>query len=129
VTNEQYLIASYFAVGVACITLGLATYALLRRSFAALTTAVPGGKLGRLFRRLFFLGIVLPAAAGFFSVTFPSCGMPTYKDIIADRSYLVAKNQEQLGTSMSHMCIAFLLWGLIVAVGFVAAGKKDKAGG
>ena len=128
-TNEQYLIVSYVLVGVVCMTLGLATYGLLRRSFAALTTAVPGGKLGRLLRRLFLLGILLPAAAGFFSVTFRSCERTTYQAIIADRSYLVAKNQEQLGTSMSHMCIAFLLWGLIVAVGFVAAGKKDKAGG
>lgn len=128
-TNEQYLIASYFVVGVACVTLGLATYALLRRSFAALTNAVPGGKLGRLFRRLFLLGIVLPAAAGFFSVTFPSCRMPMYKDIIADRSYLVAKNQEQLGTGMSYICIALLVWGLIVSVGFVTASKNNKAGG
>lgn len=127
--NEHYLIISYFAVGVACVALAFATYALLRRSFAALTNAVPGGKLGRLLRKVFLLGILLPAMAGFFSVTFRSCEKETYEAIIADRSYLVAKNQEQLGTAMSHMCIALLVWGLIVSVGFVTVGREQKRGG
>ena len=126
-SNEQYLTVSYFAVGAACVTLGFATYELLRRSFAALTGAVPGGRLGRVLRKVFLIGIVLPALGGFFSVTFRSCGKNTYETIIADRSYLVAKNQEQLATSMSHISIALLVWGLIVAVGLVTVGKKRAA--
>lgn len=127
-SNEHYLIVSYFAVGAACVTLAFATYALLRRSFAALTNAVPGGRLGRILRKLFLIGIVLPALTGFFSVTFRSCEKETYEAIIRDRSYLVAKNQEQLGTSMSHISGALLVWGLIVAVRFVTVRKKQKAG-
>ena len=128
-SNEHYLIVSYFAVGVACVALALATYALLRRSFAALTNAVPGGRLGRVLGKVFLLGILLPAIAGFFSVAFRSCDKETYEAIIADRSYLIAKNKEQLGTSMSHMCWALLVWGLIVAVGFVTVGKAQKKDG
>ena len=84
--NEQYLILSYFVVGAVCILLALATYALLRRSFAGLTRAIPGGRLGLVFRRLFLLGIVLPALAGFVSVTFRGCDKETYEAIIAGSS-------------------------------------------
>ena len=128
-TNEQYLIQSYFVVGVTCLVLAIATYALLRRSIAALTRAVPGGKLGLILRRLLLLGLVLPAMAGFFSVTFRSCDKQTYETIVKDRSYLVAKNQEQLGTSMSYVCIALLVWGLLVSIGFLTVRKPIKEGG
>lgn len=127
--NEQYLILSYFIIGAACILLALATYALLRRSFDSLSGAVFGGRLGTVLRKVFPLGIVLPAFAGFFSVTFRSCSKHTYGAIIADKSYLVAKNQEQLGTSMLYICIALLVWGLLVSIGFVTLGKKIKEGG
>ena len=125
--NEQYLVLSYFVVGAACVLLALATYALLRRSFAELSRFAPGGRLGLMFRRIAGPGIVLAAMAGFFSVTFRSCGKDTYEKIIADRSYLVAKNQEQLGTTMIYIAIALLVWALLVAVGFATLGKKPKA--
>jgi hypothetical protein len=123
VTNEQYLILSYFIVAPTCLVLAIVTYALLRRSFAALTSVVPGGKLGLIFRRLFLLGLVLSSLAGFFSVTFRSCDKETYEKIVADRSYLVAKNQEQLGTTMSYLCTALLVWGLLVSVGFLTVRR------
>lgn len=127
--NEQYLILSYFVVGTVCILQALATYALLRGSFDSLSRTVPRGRLGIVLRRVFLLGVVLPALAGFFSVTFRSCGKRTYETIIADKSYLVAKSQEQLGTSMLYICIALLVWGLLVSVGFVTLGKKIKKSG
>lgn len=127
--NELYLILSYFAVGALCILLAFATYALLRRSFADLSKTAPGGRLGLIFRKVFLLGLVLPALTGFFSVTFRSCGKETYEAILADKSYLVAKNQEQLGTSLLYLCIALLVWGLLVSVGFVTLGKKIKESG
>lgn len=127
--NEQYLILSYFVVATMCVLLALATYALLRRSFANLFTTVPVGKLGIFFRKLFLLGLVFPALAGFFSVTFRSCSVSTYKQIIAERSYLIAKNQEQLGTSLLYICIALLVWGLLVSVVLVTLGKRDEESG
>jgi hypothetical protein len=126
VNNEQYLVLSYFVVGAACALLAIATYALLRLSLAELSRIVPGGKLGLIFRKLFFLGLVLPALAGFFSVTFHSCNYDTYEKIIANRSYLVAKNQEQLSTAMVYLCIALVVWGLIVSVCLVAFSKKSE---
>ncbi|MEW6444077.1 MAG: hypothetical protein AB1640_24290 [bacterium] len=128
-TNEQYLIVSYVAVAGACLALGLATHALLHRSFAALTAAAPGGRLGRIFKRLFLLGIVLPAMAGFLSVSFRSCEVRTYAGIVANRSYLIAKNLEQLGASLSYIAIAIWLWGFLIAAGFLFIRRMERRGG
>jgi len=128
-SNEQYLIVSYFVIGLTCMGLAIATFMLLWRSFAALTSAVPGGGLGRIFRKLFLVGIVLPSMAGFFSVTFRSCSKESYQTIIADRSYLVAKNQEQLRASLSHMAMALLVWGLILSIAFLAKRGKEMTYG
>ncbi len=125
-TNEQYLVVSYFTVGLLSFAFALATYLLLRHSFMGVTQAVRG-KLSIILRRLFFIGIILPALVGFFSVSFRSCSKETYVQIIADRSYLVAKNQEQLSTSLSYIVIALLLWGLIILGAFII-NKNHKIG-
>lgn len=127
--NEQYLIVSYFVVGAICLGLAVATYALLRRSFGALSATAPGGRLGRILRRLFLVGIIVPALFGFFSVTFRSCDKGTYEEIVEDQAYLVAKNQEQLSAALAHIAIALLVWGLIVSIGFLVLGKKKEGGG
>jgi len=129
-TNEQYLIVSYFVVAAACLALGLATHAFLRRSFGALASAAPGGRLARVLGRLFRLGIVLPAMAGFLSVSFRSCDVRTYSGIVANRSYLVSKNLEQLGACLSYVVIALLVWGLLLAAGFLVsrAGASGPGG-
>ena len=124
-SNEKYLIVSYFAVGAACLGLGFLTFGLLRASFGALTRAAPGGRLGHVLRRLFLLGIVLPAMLGFLSVSFRSCSKQTYPAIVADRSYLVAKNQEQLKAGLSHIAVALLAWGVIVAMAMAATEKRN----
>jgi hypothetical protein len=129
VGNEQYLIISYCVVGAICVGLALATYALLRRSFRALSATAPGGRLGGILRRLFLIGIIVPALFGFFSVTFRSCGKETYEAIIADQAYVVAKNQEQLSAALFYIAIALLVWGLIISVGFVLLGKKEERDG
>lgn len=124
-TNEQYLVVSYFTVGLLSFAFAMAVYLLLRHSFIAVTQAVRG-KLSVILRRLFFIGIIFPALGGFFSVSFRNCS-ETYIQIIADRSYLVAKNQEQLSTSLSYIVIALLTWGLIILGAFII-NKKQKIG-
>ncbi len=125
-TNEQYLVVSYFTVGLLSFAFALATYLLLRQSFIAVTQAVRS-KLSIILRRLFFIGILFPALVGFFSVSFRSCSKDTYVKIIADRSYLVAKNQEQLSTSLSYIVIALLVWGFIILGAFII-NKNQKIG-
>ena len=126
-SNDLYLKISYFVVGAASAGLALATFFALRRSLAALTGVVPGGGLGVILRKLFLLGLVLPALTGFFSVAFRGCGRNTYQEIIADRTYLVAKNKEQLSASLFHLALALLAWGLVLAVAFLATSRRPGA--
>jgi len=113
-TNEQYLIVFYFAAGLLSLGSALATYLWLHRSFVGVVRVIPSGHFARILRKLFSPGIILPALFGFFSVSFRSCEKDTYEKIIADRAYLVAKNQEQISASLSHIVVALLVWGFIV---------------
>lgn len=126
-SNEQYLITSYFIVGAACLGLCILVYVLVRQSFDKVTQTVPGGRLGEILRRLLWCGIVLPAMGAFFSVTFRGCGKENYQSIISDRSYLIAKNQAQVEACLSWICIALLVWAIIVMLAFVCRGRKEKS--
>lgn len=125
-SNEEYLIVSYFIVGVVSLGLALVTYLLLQRSFHGVIKTLPSKHFFRILRNLFLMGIVLPALFGFFSVSFYSCSRQTYEEIIAERAYLVAKNQEQLSTSLFYVVIALFVWGLIIGSALFII-KKTKA--
>ena len=113
--NEQYLVVSYFSVGLMCLVLAIVAYLWLRRSFISTVSCVSSPYFPRILKKLFLIGIVLPAFFGFFSVTFRSCSIDTYEKIIAERVYLIAKNQEQLSSSLNYIIVALFAWGFIVA--------------
>ncbi|MCJ7773275.1 MAG: hypothetical protein MUP22_09100 [Desulfobacterales bacterium] len=122
--NEQFLIVLYIIIGLLSLGFAILTYIWLRGSFDEIMNAV-SDRLSVILKRLFFIGIVLPAMAGFFSVSFRSCSKQTYANIIADRSYLIAKNQEQLSTSLTYIVIALFVWGVIV-LGALMVGRSHK---
>jgi len=113
-TNEEYLIISYFTAGLISLGFAIFAYLYLRYGFVEIMQSVSGKHLFQIFRKLFLIGIVLPALFGFFSVSFRSCSRDTFDKIIAERAYLVAKNQEQLSSSLFYIVIALLVWGLIL---------------
>jgi hypothetical protein len=99
---------------------------LLKNSLEATANGLLSKRLAEIIKRLFFLGILLPALFGFFSVSFRGCPRDTYQEIIAERSYLVAKNQDQLSSSLYNIAIALLIWGIIILAGIVAVKLKDR---
>jgi hypothetical protein len=122
-SNEQYLIVSYFFVAVLSIVIGMAAYAFLRRPLAGLARAFPNRHLGSVLKRLFPAGLMLPALAGFLSVSYQSCHQ-SYESIIADRSYLVGKNQEQLSAICLFLMLAVLVWGIVVLLSLLTRPKE-----
>ena len=126
--NEQYLIFSYFLVGALSILIGLAAYAYLRRPFAGLAGTFPSRNLTLILKKLFPAGLVLPALAGFLSVSYQSCEK-NYQSIIADRAYLVAKNQQQISAICFFLMIAILAWGVVVLLNVVTKPKNPTPGG
>jgi len=115
-TNEQYLVVSYLCVAVISVVIGLAAYLWLRGPFDRLASALPWRALRGLLARLFPLGILLPAVLGFVSVSYRGCNKQEYEKIIADRSYLVSKNQDQISASLIHVMWAVFAWCVLVCI-------------
>ena len=127
-TNERYLIASYFVCAALAIALGLLAYLYLRRPFAGVADAAPGKSLPSMLKRLFPCGLVLPALFGFVSVSYRSCDRTTYSEIVASRSYLVAKNQEQIASILLSILVAVLFWNLVgLLILRFANGGRDES--
>jgi hypothetical protein len=109
-TNEQYLIVSYFACAVLSVAAGILVYLYLRRPFAAVAAAASGKHLPTILKRLFPCGLVFPALLGFLSISY---GCNSYESIIAHRSFLVSVNQQQIAAILFYVVIAVLFWNLI----------------
>jgi hypothetical protein len=127
-SNEQYLIVSYFFVGVLSTVIAMAVYAFLRRPLAGLAGVFPNRNLASVLRKLFPAGLLLPALAGFLSVSYHGCH-ESYQSIIADRSYLVDKNQQQISTICFFLMLAVLVWGVVVLLSLVTQPKQPGPGG
>src|SRR5467141_2891841 len=113
-TNERYLIASYFAGAALSAGLGTMVYMFLRRPFGGVADAAWGKRLSSMLKRLLPLGLLFPALLGFVSVFYQGCGRTTYDEIVQNRSYLVEKNQEQISSVLFYILVAVVFWDLIV---------------
>ena len=111
-TNEHYLIVSYFVCAALSIAAGVLVYLYLRRPFAAVAAAASGKHLPTILKRLFPCGLLFPALLGFLSVSYRGCN-ESYENIIAHRELLVAKNQEQISAILFYIVVAVLFWNLI----------------
>jgi hypothetical protein len=115
-TNEEYLVVSYFCVAAISVVIGVAAYLWLRTPFYQTASALPWKGLRELLSRLFPVGIVLPAVLGFVSVSYRGCNKQEYEKIIADRAYLVSKNQDQVSASLTHVIWAVFAWCALVVL-------------
>lgn len=112
-TNERYLIVSYFLVAALSAGLGVLVYLFLRRPFSTVADAASNKRLPSLLKRLLPCGFIFPALLGFVSVSYRGCNK-TYKQIVESRSYLIQKNQDQISSALLFILAAILFWDLIV---------------
>jgi len=126
--NEQFLIASYFTVGVLVVAISLGAYAYLQAPLAGIARCLANQRLGLILERLFPAGLVLPALAAFLSVNYHACDK-SYAAIIADRSYLVEENQQQISTACLYLMIATLVWGVVVLISLATQRQKTAHSG
>jgi uncharacterized iron-regulated membrane protein len=124
-TNDQYLIVSYFVCAALSVAAGVLVYLYLRRPFAGVADAASGKHLPTLLKRLLPCGLVFPALLGFLSVSYDGCGK-SYADIVANREFLVAKNQEQLSAILFYVVLAILFWNLIAFLILRSAQHGNK---
>jgi HAMP domain-containing protein len=109
-SNDEYLVVSYWAMAALSAVAGCAAWVWLRNPMERLAGAVRRDLLP-MVRRIFPAGLVLPAIAGFCSVSYRGCVSHTdFASIVADRSYLVAKTHEQAQQAVAYLKWAVLVW-------------------
>ena len=113
-SNEQYLQVSYFVVLLLCVAAAIVVILFLRRPFEGIIARLSRKNFAEILRKLFWVGILFPALAGFFSVSFYGCSKTTYADVISKLPYLVEINQEQLAASLSQIVYAIFIWSVII---------------
>jgi len=106
---------------------GVMVYLYLRRSFAGVVEASAGKHLPSMLKKLFPCGLIFPALLGFLSVSYESCDRTTYKEIVEYRTYLVAKNHEQISAVLFCIVVAVLLWNLIALL-ILRSSQQGKKG-
>jgi hypothetical protein len=127
-TNERYLIASYFAGAALSAGMGTMVYLFLRRPFGGVADAASGKRLSSMLKRLLPCGLLFPALLGFVSVSYQSCGRRTYEGIVQNRSYLVEKNQEQISSVLLYILVAVVFWDVVVflILKYAQNGKNES---
>ena len=105
--------------------LGGGVYLYLRRSFTGVAESAKGKHFGKLLKTLFPAGLILPALLGFFSVSYQGCNHTTYAEIVQDRSYLLAKNHQQVAAIFFFILVSVLSWNL-VAVLVLRSARRGK---
>ena len=98
--NEAYLILTYFLTGLISFCLGLAAYGWLRHPLGQIADAQPRKEWGNILKKFFPISTLILALAAFMSVSYSDgCPARPYERIIADRAYMVAKNQQQISAT------------------------------
>lgn len=115
-TNEQYLVVSYFCVAIVSLAIGFGAFLWLRKPFGELAHAMPWKVLREVLVRLFPVGIVFPALMGFLTVNYIGCKENTYEKVVANRAYLEDKNADQIAASLTHVVWAVFIWGALLAI-------------
>jgi uncharacterized membrane protein YwzB len=127
-TNERYVIVSYFICAALSAALGTLVYLFLRRPFVAIADAVSRKHLASTLKSLFPFGLLLPALLGFISVSYWSCQRATYEEIVQSQRYLVEKNQEQISSTLFSVLVAVLVWDFIILLvsKYAQRGSKES---
>ncbi len=125
-SNETYLIVSYFGAVVLCLSLGLAVYFWLRRPIQGVADSLPQKNWRQIIRRGFPLSTILFALSWCFSVNYYGCGQRKYNEIVNDRSYIAKKNTEQVSEAMQGIIWSVALWSGVFAIALRATRGRSS---
>ncbi len=125
-TNETYLVVSYFAAAGGGAVLAGGTALVLR---GPLREAVANllAPVAALLRRALPAWLVLVALFAFLSVSYIDCEHPTYESVVADRAHLVAKSHEQVRSVLGLTAVGVLAYSLALTVALILAHPRPPA--
>jgi len=115
-SDDTYLIASYFAVVALCAGFGVAACLWLRKPAEGIAVSLPQQNLRKIVRRAFPLSTLLFALSWCLSVKYYGCSQKKYDEIVKDRSYITSKNAEQMSEALQGVIWSLALWSVIFAI-------------
>jgi len=129
VTNEQYLIVSYFAAAGGGLLAAVVTTVILRGPLRqSLRSAVL--PLGRLLRRALPVWLILLVLCAFMSVSHLDCTHHTYQDVVTDRPHMIQVTRTQAQHMLFYLSAALFAYAIslavMLAISHKAAGNKQK---
>lgn len=124
--NDEFLISSYFLVGLICLCLGVAAYLWLRRPVEQIISALHQKDWENILKKSLPASIILLALSGFLSVSYYGCSGLAYKDIVSDRDYIVSINEQQVSQTLSSIVLAVFLWAVIILMGLLAIRRRTR---
>jgi len=125
-SNERYLIVSYFVLAAVCLGLGVLVHLVLRKPFAAIADSVLAGR-SPILKRALALSLTAAAFLGFLGYSYNEKGCISYEQVIQNRASLVQANAKQVQGTADWIIWTVLAWGVVVAV-VLAATRKQKSG-
>jgi hypothetical protein len=123
--NEEFLIVSYFLVGLFCACLGLAAYLWLRGPAERIFGALQREHWENVLKKSFPASVLLFALSGFMSVSYYGCENRKYNNIVSDRSYVISVNERQISETLSSIVLAVLPWTVIMLVSLLAIRREQ----
>jgi hypothetical protein len=125
-SNERYLIVSYFLFAIVCPGMGILAYLILRRPFERVAEATMGSR-GPVLKRLLAVSMTVAAILGFLGFSYNQKGCVSYQQVVSNRYFLVQANVEQVQAAADWIAWTVLAWGVVVAI-WLSALRKRKAG-
>ena len=115
-SNERYLIVSYFAFALVCLGLGILVYYILQRPFETIADTIMGKVRSGLWKRMLMLSMTAAGVLGFLGYSYTNNGCVSYAQVIKSREALVDANMQQLHGAVVWIAWTVLAWGVVVAI-------------
>ncbi len=112
-SNERYLIVSYFFSAVVCLGTGVAAYRILRRPFAAIADAAVGSR-SPVLKRALAASMTVAALLGFLGYSYNQKGCVSYEQVVKNRDLLIDANVRQVRGATVWIVWTVLAWGVVV---------------
>lgn len=125
-SNEHYLIISYFVFAIVCLGLGALVYRILRKPFAAIVDVTVGSRSNLVKKALTFT-LTTAGVLGFLGYSYNQKGCVSYQQVIQNRRSLIDANVQQVQGAVDWIVWTMLAWGMVVVI-FLKVWQKHRSG-
>ena len=122
-SNERYLIVSYFFFAFVCLGMGVLAYCILRRPFERIAEATVGSR-SPVLKRVLAISMTASGALGFLGFSYNQKGCVSYEQVINNRYFLVDANVEQVQGAADWIAWTALAWGVVVVIELWSMRKR-----